>query len=352
MLRLAGGPRERGAAQALAAPGQIAAVRAAVAMRLRRAEAAGHLSATAAAFVQEQRRVSAIHVPEALEEIAGIADGFGLSAEDIFAYLHLGTLADLAHAGAPQSDGCSAWAVAGGPDGPLVVKNRDFRGEHLGLQRIFLHADPTWSGRRVLCVGSLGSPGTFSSGMNSDGFALVDTQVATTDHAPGVLRYFLMSRLLIDCAGVRDALRLLETLPHAGGGTLVMADAGGAIAAVELGASRQIVDAGAGWIARTNHFTSPELADTTIPEAGPVSVGASGPRLDALRSALPRRQWAVRDAQELMAGHEDSGGFCRHGEDGDSRTISNVVFACAHRMLHFSEGFPCSRARRVLRLPQ
>jgi hypothetical protein len=351
MLRLAGSPRERGAAQAFAAPDRIAPVPSAVAMRLRVAGASGHLSAPPVGFLEEQRRMSAAHVPEALEEIAGIADGFGLSAEDVFTYLHLGTLADLAHAFEPQTDGCSAWAVAAGPDGPLVVKNRDYRGEHLGLQRVFLHADPMWGGRQVLCVGSLGSPGAFSSGMNSDGFALVDTQVATTDHAPGVLRYFLMSRLLSQCASVPDALYLVAALPHAGGGTLVMADAAGAVGAVELGASRQIVDPGAGWVARTNHFTSPGLAHATIPEARPVSVGASGPRLDALRSALPRRQWAVRDAQELMAGHRGGGAFCRHGEDGDSRTISNVVFACADRMLHFSEGFPCSRARRVFALP-
>jgi hypothetical protein len=66
MLRLAGSPRERGAAQAVAAPDRIAAVQSAVAMRLREAEAAGQLTAPPVAFLEEQRRMSAAHGPEAL----------------------------------------------------------------------------------------------------------------------------------------------------------------------------------------------------------------------------------------------------------------------------------------------
>jgi isopenicillin-N N-acyltransferase like protein len=274
MLRLEGDARSRGRAQALAEPGRVEDVRAAVRLRLDRAAAAGHLGAPARGFLEVQQRLTATLLPEAMREVEGIAEGFGLSEADLFAYLHLGTLADLART-ADATDGCSAWAVAAGPEGPLVVKNRDFRGEHVGLQRVMLQADPAWRGRTVLCVGSLGSPGAYSSGMNSDGFALVDTQVATTDHAPGVLRYFLMTHLLARCATVAEALDLIRTLPHAGGGTLVMADAGGAIAAVELGASVQAVERGGSCVARTNHFTSPELAATTIEEPDAPVVGGS-----------------------------------------------------------------------------
>jgi hypothetical protein len=352
MLRLVGDARSRGRAQALAEPGQVEAVRAAVRLRLDRAEAAGHLGAKARGFLEVQQRLTAILVPEAMREVEGIAEGFGLSEADLFAYLHLGTIADLVQT-PDATDGCSAWAVAAGPEGPLVVKNRDFRGEHVALQRVMLQDDPAWGGRKVLCVGSLGSPGAYSSGMNSDGFALVDTQVATTDHAPGVLRYFLMTHLLARCATVPEALDLIRTLPHAGGGTLVMADAGGAIAAVELGAAVQAVEQGGAWVARTNHFTSPELAATTIddPDAPP-AVGGTRSRLAELRARIPGRDWTARDALALMAGHDDAGGFCRHGQDGDSRTISNVVFACSGRMLRFTEGFPCTGTSETIAVGQ
>jgi isopenicillin-N N-acyltransferase like protein len=92
-----------------------------------------------------------------MREVEGIAAGFGLSEADLFAYLHLGTLADLART-ADATDGCSAWAVAAGPEGPLVVKNRDFRGEHVGLQRVMLHADPAWRGRRCSASAASAAP--------------------------------------------------------------------------------------------------------------------------------------------------------------------------------------------------
>jgi hypothetical protein len=336
MLRLSGDPRARGRAQAALDPDRIADVRAAVRLRLGQAEAARHLDQS---FLAAQREMTAAHVPELLEETAGIAEGFDIPEAELFAYLHLGTLADLAR------DGCSAWAVAAGPDGPLVVKNRDFRGEHVALQRVFLHDDPSRS-RRLICVGSLGSPGAYSSGMNSDGLTLVDTQVATSDHAPGVLRYFLMTRLLADCATVPEALALTAAVPHAGGGTLVITDAFGAVAAVELGASALAIEQGGAWVARTNHFVSSELGATTIPDAD--GVGASQLRLAALRARVPGRIWTVREAQDMMAGHDARGPFCRHGRDGESRTISNVVFACGARILHFTEGFACSRRRSTV----
>jgi isopenicillin-N N-acyltransferase like protein len=126
----------------------------------------------------------------------------------------------------------------------------------------------------------------------------------------------------------------------------------GAIAAVELGASVQAVERGGAWVARTNHFTSPELAATTIEEPDAPVVGGSESRLAELRARLPGRDWTARDALALMAGHDDAGGFCRHGQDGDSRTISNVVFACSDRMLRFTEGFPCTGTSEVIAVGQ
>jgi hypothetical protein len=125
-----------------------------------------------------------------------------------------------------------------------------------------------------------------------------------------------------------------------------MADASGAVAAVELGAAAHAIERGAVWVARTNHFVSPGLGPSTIPDSD--GVGASAERLAALRARLPGRAWTVAAAQELMAGHDALGPFCRHGTDGESRTISNVVFACGPRILHFTEGFACSRRRSTV----
>ena len=349
-VRLIGNARERGRAQAAAEPEMVAAVRAAVDLRMGQAQEAGHLDGKAEDWLGEARAVCAEHVPESLQELEGIAEGFGLTPDTVFTYHHLGILADLARSAAPHVDGCSAWAVASGPDGPLLAKNRDYHGEHAALQRVFLSADAGWGGRTVMGVGSLGSPAAYSSGMNSDGLAIADTQIGTTDHRPGVLRYFVMTKLLSDCADVGEALALIAGLPHAGGGTLVMADRAGAVAAIEFGASRLAVETGGALAMRTNHFISQELADATLYSDGN-RIASTHARLKFLRASLPGRAWTIEDAEALMGAHDGEAALCRHGIDGDALTISSAVFSCADGTLYFSSESPCHGNFRRYELP-
>lgn len=246
---LAGSPAARGRGQAAACPGAVPAVRAAVRRRL---EAGRELLARPAIrrHLGRQWDFALRHDAEGIAELGGVAGGFGLDPRALFDYLHLGQLTGVPDAPGPD-DGCTAWAAARPALGALVVKNRDFRGEHQGLQRVFLHRDPAWGGRRMRCVGSLGSPGAYSSGVNSDGFTLADTRVVTTDQGTGLLRYFMMTRLLARCARVEEALDALRGMRRAGGGCLVMADATGATAAVEIGHRALEVERGAGRVART-----------------------------------------------------------------------------------------------------
>ncbi|HEV7267655.1 MAG TPA: C45 family peptidase [Falsiroseomonas sp.] len=242
LVVLRGNARERGLGQARACPEAAPAVRDAIRSRLAAAR-------RDVPFLEAQRAITARLAPEALLEICGIATGFGFGDDEVFDFLHIGCLNDLA-ATPKDEDGCTAFARDG-----VVAKNRDFCPEHVGLQRIFLYDDPARGGRRVLCLGSLGAPGAWSSGMNSDGLALADTQIATSDHGPGMLRYFLMNALLARCATVAEALALIRSLPHAGGGSLVLADRGGAAAAVELRHRRVDIEQGA-CVAHTNHYTA------------------------------------------------------------------------------------------------
>jgi predicted choloylglycine hydrolase len=334
----------RGRAQALLAPDMAEAVRAAVRDRL----AAGRQQLWRPAirrWLDAQRHFTEREAPAAFDELRGIAQGFGIAADELFAYLHLGIVADLAAA-----DGCTAWAIARSEDGPLLVKNRDFRGEHRELQRVFCHRDPAWGGCEMLCVGSLGSPGAYSSGMNSDGLALADTQVATDDHGPGWLRYFLMTELLASCATVDEALSFIGAVAHAGGGSLVLADRTGAIAVAELGHERVAVEtACTGWLARTNHFLSPALAARNLAVDGYDAMGrTSRARLETIRAALesPDGRLDAAAARRVMASHGRDGreGLCRHGQDGDARTISTSVYGAGTGQLWFSGDTPCSGA--------
>ncbi|MCP8937508.1 C45 family autoproteolytic acyltransferase/hydrolase [Alsobacter sp. SYSU M60028] len=335
---LLGDARARGLAQA-AAPGTDAeAVRAAVRLRLDLAAALLDRVDVRAFLAAQEDMLDAVD-PEGADEMDGIAEGFAIDRQTLLAYLHLGVLGDF-------TDGCSAFAHSGGGVAPLLVKNRDYRGEHAALQRVFLHRDPARPGADMLLVGSLGSPGAFSSGMNARGLALVDTHVGSSDHGLGLLRYFLMTRLLRRCADVGEALDEIAALPQAGGGTMVLCDRAGRHAAVELGHRATGVEADARpWRARTNHFLlDPTRASFRAHRSDPMATSTTG-RLARIEAALAGfdRPPVPADAARLMAGHADGGeALCRHGQDGDSLTISTSVFAPAEAKLYFSPQRPCA----------
>jgi isopenicillin-N N-acyltransferase like protein len=361
-LLLRGGPYERGRAQAALCPDLVGHVRHAIAHRLEETGAALE-SDEAAAFLAAQREAAARLHPEILEEIRGIADGFDLAPETVFRYLHCSTLADLAALPEHEPEGCTAFAVTGS-DGALVCKNRDYRPEHVAIQKVMRHADPAWAGREILVIGSLGSPGNFSSGMNSDGFALADTASRTTDLGPGYHRFFLMTKLLVACRTVDEALALIRRLPNTGSGLLLLGDAAGAVAAVEIGHRRVgFEQLSSGRVGRSNHFVTPLMAPSNLRvpdnEASGVNSALRYPRLRAVLQALPEPP-GTDDAGAVLALHDPDGraAFCRHGGPDLSVTIAGAIWDTGRRRLVRAAGNPCSapwqsfdleatRARRV-----
>ncbi len=342
---LSGSAVERGQQQAERRPDLADRVRSAVAGRLdplgtalKRPEVLD--------FLQAQREFLRSHDRPGFDESRGIALGYRLQHDDLLAYLHANIVADMdASLGAPvrpDPDGCTAWAHAAGHPA-LVVKNRDYRGEHGVLQQVFLHRDPQWQERMLVCVGSLGSPGAFSSGMNTDGLAVADTQIGTRDHGIGWLRYFLMTALLRECRDVPQALAFLRSAPHAGGGALVMGDRAGGVAAVTLGhQTPSVVTQSTHWVAHTNHCTDPDLArDERLPLGDPTDCTFT--RLQQVQAALADAggHMDVAQARALMASHRDHGGICRHAQGDTSRTLSCVVYDTHTTTLHMSHGNPC-----------
>lgn len=344
---LSGTPRERGLAQARLSPDFREQVHAAVYGRLEPVldELAGQDISN---WLRAQKDYAFSMARNEIDEVVGIAEGFELDFDDLFAYLHLGIVHDMLAAPAASADGCTAWAAFDGDLGAVLAKNRDFRGEHVALQRVFRHWDPAWGGRRILCVGSLGSPGAYSSGINSAGLAVADTQIGTTDHGVGLLRYFVMTRLLARAQTVSQALDILSSIRHAGGGAIILADARGNIATVELGNRKiSVCSRKADWVARTNHFLSSSLAPDHLASPGdPMAISSQG-RLETVMAAIA--EWSgkgLAEAGVLMSSHDggDEGGLtglCRHGEDGDARTISTSLFTCRPSSLYFCASNPC-----------
>lgn len=344
-LVLSGRAYERGLGQSDDHLGLAARVRAATVGRVEQARSEGWIDGDMLEYVVAQRRHAELHDPNGMAELAGISEGFGLPEEELFLHLHLGTLRDFSAGAKLAEDGCSAWAAGSGTDGPLLVKNRDFGGTHLGVQRLMWHEGPDIATGGMICLGSLGSPGAYSSGMNAAGLALADTQIGSRHHAVGWLRYFLMTRILAVCTTVDEALAFITSVAHAGGGSLVMADRGGATAAVELGAKTVAVSRGAlSW--RTNHFLGPELVAETLRSSGDRIGANSEARLSCLAATLPSKTWDIAAAAELMARHaDDSNGapICQHSSTHDDTcTLSSVIYAIAQGCVYWHEGNPCA----------
>ncbi|WP_212525926.1 C45 family peptidase [Actibacterium sp. MT2.3-13A] len=345
-LRLNGSPYERGLGQVAGAPSEE--VREALVTRLDAARKAGALGAEAQRYLDAQRRFAARACPDAMAELSGIADGFGIAEDDLFAHLHLGILTDISRVSRGDHDGCSAWAVSDGPDGPLVVKNRDFSGRHTGIQRVFRHDGPDLEQGPLLCLGSLGSPGAYSSGMNAAGLAVADTQVGVRRHGTGWLRYFLMTEILARAATVAAALALIRSVPHAGGGTLLLADRAGGAAAVELGCGSVAIEQ-AELVCRTNHFTTTALAPETLTDPGSLIDGSSARRRAVLDRDLPGQSWDAASAASLMGGHGGGAPICQHGEGAEAHTIASAVYCCRAGLMYACLDTPCSGA--WLRIP-
>ncbi|MFN3844538.1 MAG: C45 family autoproteolytic acyltransferase/hydrolase [Paracoccaceae bacterium] len=331
---------DRGRAQAGAA--SVDAVRQATVARVERARAEGVIDAEAEAYLAAQREFHDRHDPEGLDELAGVAAGFGLAEPDLLAHLHLGTLRDI-KGGATLLDGCSAWVVPSGPEGPLVVKNRDTAAVQVGVQCVMRQSGPDILTGQVLSLSSLGSLAVWSSGINAAGLAVADTQVAVTRHRVGWLRYFLMPRLLARARTVAEALTMIRSLPHAGGGTLVLADRAGATAAVELSATCPVItQGGPQW--RTNHFTATQTRSETLGPDRDSIASNSHRRFDFLGRVLPGRTWTAREAKILMATHPgaSTAPLCQHSDGIDgAETISSVVYSCSVGGMEISGGTPC-----------
>jgi predicted choloylglycine hydrolase len=297
-----------------------------------------------AAWVEQQWQAQRQHLPEMCELIQGLAEGYGVDSRDLFTRHLTYALEDRRDKAAPPDpDGCSAFAVRT-VEGVLVCKNRDNPPDFKPLQTLIRQHDPSWGNRRTLSIGTFGSSPSASSGINSDGLCMVDTSVRTWDLGIGVLRYYLMDAILYRCGDVSEALAFISSLPHLGGGNLVLGDAGGRMAAVEIGHGCVVVeeDEGRGWVARTNHFLDPHLAAdlTSAPGSEPRSDSES--RLAFIRSRLQGgvADWTYRDCAAILSSRGEDGfaAICR--DTPAVLTLSGAIFDPSRLTLLQSHGLP------------
>jgi isopenicillin-N N-acyltransferase-like protein len=334
---LRGTPADRGRGQA-ALPGiDPADVRAVIETRF---EAARPVIETGPAryYLARQMDFARRHAEPEMAEFDGVAAGFGVDPDRLFALLNLSILA-----GAYETDGCTAWARPLSGGGAVLVKNRDLSGPHRNFQALFLHDDPGAPGGAILNVGTIGAPGVYSSGINAAGLALADTAIAAPVHRVGWLRYLLMTRILATCRSVAEACDLVGSVRHAGGGSLILADATGSVAAVELLADRPRIDPSPPAF-RTNHFRAEPIEATAARISAEALASTTGRHANLERRlAAGLGTSGIGPIAAAMADH-GPGGFCRHGEGDGAHTVSTAIYSTGDLKLRFARGNPCESA--------
>ena len=93
IIKLKGGPKERGLGQAVVPKSVRIAVKNAVALRLD-AIVSTRQTRKSDRFLKDQYTFTGDNAPEILEEIEGLAEGFAVPTMDLFAYLHAATLTE------------------------------------------------------------------------------------------------------------------------------------------------------------------------------------------------------------------------------------------------------------------
>jgi isopenicillin-N N-acyltransferase-like protein len=286
--------------------------------------------------------------PPLLELIRGQAEALEVDFEALLRY-DLGTYLrdDLVIRQTHGNEGCTTWAASGlwTTDGqPILVKNRDYRPEHLPLQ-VLVRATPS-QGYPYLYVSSAGSPGVFSAGINDAGLAVADTHVYSTDLGPGLPDYALMMHLLEEHNSVSSALDYLRSVPRLGRNNLILADVQGHLAVFESGRQRYgLFEKREGVLVNTNHFSSAEMRECFADVDPPEARGRTFRRHEVVTAALSAActQIDVPLAQHLMAEHNGPlASLCCHPEaDSQMTTISASIFLPAQRRLFFCHGLPC-----------
>lgn len=301
-----------------------------------------------ALWVRESFGILERAFPEVADYLEATADAFGVDVLAMFARSHRKVVKNgfVLAPGPAVGDGCSTMAGRHATAQGWIAKNRDNNQESLERQVVVEHIDPAWEGRRAVTVANLGGCMANSSGINSAGFAAVDTAVEVSDAPPGIFRAFLLDALLGRCTTVEEAIEIIVAVPHLGG-TATIADATGAVATADLAPTGAVVEflEGDGTVCRTNHFVAESLSSYPIGKVAArensqarlesVSHVATGVA-DAPDSWPEFRTWVASS----MISHEGQGALCKHEASG-SLTIGTSVYGCSPPTMLTSLGPGC-----------
>lgn len=286
------------------------------------------------------------YAPRLAEEVRGVAEGAGIPEPEAFS---IQIRMELLHAGPPPPS-CTTFALTGAhtaTGGTVVGQNVDLDAEveDFGL---ILTMRPDDAPAVLMYV----SPGLVSYvGLNEAGLAVHGNLLNAPGWRAGFPRY-LLTRLMLEQSTVADALEAGLRPCRASSRNLILGDAEGAIADLELTVDdHAVLTADDGVLVHANHYLAESLAHLAATNPPPdSSIHRQARMADLIAGAT--RPLSIEDLQGFFRDHDGyPGSICAHERPtATSKTVASLISEPGARRLHAAFGSPCAHDYAVYSL--
>jgi isopenicillin-N N-acyltransferase-like protein len=303
---------------------------------------------TATAIAMESLADAQAFAPELVEEIRGIADGAGVTFEDIFALnASLDILSVLsARDFADTLLNCSTYGITApaSTDGETYVGWNADDNERWLPSCVLIRGKPA-DGLPFLLwtfAGFVGRPGI------NPYLALSANGLCPSDSGRGALYPFICRKALAQ-RSVADAIKVMTSAPRLNGLNYLLGDRDGNIASLELSGHRHaVIEPEDGWIAHTNHYHDSGLRMIECLPAGSPRRANTDKRQQRWNELVKEREgrFSFDDLKEMHGDHGNApDSICRHAvSDGFGMTLTSLICAPRQGRMWVTYGEPCSNS--------
>ena len=282
-------------------------------------------------------RVIEEFAPHLAEEVRGVADGAGIPEMVAFS---IQIRMELLYAGPPPQS-CTTFALTGErtASGQTIVGQNVDLDEGVERFGVILKMKPEDAPSVMMYT----SPGLVSYvGMNDAGLAVHGNLLLSPGWRPGFPRY-LITRLMLEHPRVDDALEAGLQPPRASSRNLILGDAKGTIANVELTVDdARVLRSDQGELLHTNHYLAADFCEIGEGSRPP---GSSHHRLDRIHELMSASDepLSVDDLKGFFRDHDGyPGSICAHvRENNTSKTVASLISEPAAGRMHVAPGSPC-----------
>lgn len=287
------------------------------------------------------------YAPHLVEELNGIADGAGVSREEI-CFLNTGHPKKL--------ESCTTFVVFGGRTdngSTIITQNVDNPRTTRTVERgIILHLTPR-EGPAILALCRAGN--LYVHGINSAGMVRLGNELSSVlDRDFGTPSAFICRRIL-EQTTIEDALGVVREAKSSGSQADIMAESSGRVAQVEwCPDSLAVLEPyenvpSKGYFFHTNHFLHPDMLKYEG-RSGDKMVSSSR-RLERIKQLFVEwdktgEPFRVEAAKIFVSDHVNSpDSICRHPGVPErqvfGQTVACVIAQPAKKVIHVSRGNPC-----------